>query len=88
MTRTNEFRKLSLLAGMGALGLLGSTIAWSRSTSHPAAPERQAASASESQSAASIGYVVRTIEDSAAGAISGRILYNGAGGAEAVHSNQ
>ncbi len=77
MTRNNKFRKLSLWGGLGALGLLGSTIAWSRSTSHPAAPERQAASVSESQSAASSSYVVRTIEESVIGTISGRILYSG-----------
>ena len=77
MTRNNKFRRLSLTGGLGALALLGSTIAWSRSTSHPAAPEGQAASASGSQSAASSGYVVRAIEQSTTGAISGRILYNG-----------
>jgi hypothetical protein len=77
MTRNNKLQKLSLCGGLGALGLLGSTMAWSLSTSHPAAPERQAASARESQSAVSTGYVVRTIEDSASGTISGRILYNG-----------
>jgi Polysaccharide lyase family 4, domain II len=73
----NEFRKLSLWGALVALSLLGSTIAWSRSTSHPTASEGQAASASGSQSAASSGYVVRTIEQSTTGAISGRILYNG-----------
>jgi len=75
MMGNNEFRKLSL--GLGALALVGSTVAWSRSTSHPAASERQAVLASESQSAASSSYVVRTIEESATGAISGRILYSG-----------
>ena len=77
MTRNHKFRRLSLRGGLGALALLGSTIAWSRSTSHPVSPERQGASASESQSSAPTGYVVRTIEESATGAISGRILYNG-----------
>ncbi len=60
----NEFRKLSLWGGLVTLALLGSTVAWSRSTSHPVPPERQGASASESQSSAPIGYVVRTIEQS------------------------
>ena len=77
MTRNNKFRKLSLWGGLGALALLGSTVTWSRSTSHPAAPKWQVASVSESQSAPSSGYVARTIEDSASGAISGRILYKG-----------
>jgi hypothetical protein len=77
MTRNTKFQKLSLWGGLGALALLGSTIAWSRSTSHPAAPEWQAAPARESQSAASSNYVVRTIEESITGTISGRILYNG-----------
>jgi len=74
MTRNNKFQKLSLWGGLGALALLGSTIAW---TSHPAAPEWQAASARESQSAASSSYVVRTVEESVTGTISGRILYSG-----------
>ena len=77
MTRNNKLRKLSFCGGLGALALLGSTIAWSRSTSHPPAPEPQTVSVSGSQSAASSSYVVRTIEESASGAISGRILYNG-----------
>lgn len=77
MTRYRKFRKLSLCGGLGVLALLGSTLAWSRSTSHPAVPERQAPSASESKSSASSSYVVRTIEESAKGTISGRILYNG-----------
>jgi len=73
--RNNEFRKLSLVA----LALLGSTVAWSRSTPRPGAPEPQAASvsASASQSTASSSYVVRTVEESVTGTISGRILYNG-----------
>ncbi len=73
----NEFRKLSLWGALVALALLGSTVAWSRSTARPGTPERQAASVSESQSAASSSYVVRTIEESVTGTISGRILYNG-----------
>jgi hypothetical protein len=77
MKRNNEFQKLSLWGGLGVLALLGSTIAWSRSTFRPAAPEWQAASARESQSAASSGYVVRAIEESVSGTISGRILYSG-----------
>ena len=77
MTRNNRFRKLSLWGGLGALALLGSTIAWSRSTSHPAAPAWKAASGGESQSAASPGYMVRTIEESVSGTISGRIQYSG-----------
>jgi hypothetical protein len=77
MTGNGSFRKMSVWAGLGVLALLGSTIAWSRSTTHPAAPEWQAASASESQSAASSSYVVRTIEESVTGTISGRILYSG-----------
>src|SRR5438067_12133047 len=77
MTRNHKFRRLSLRGGLGALALLGSTMAWSRSTSHPVSPERQGASASESQSSAPTGYVVRTVEESATGTISGRILYNG-----------
>ncbi len=77
MTRNNKLRKLSLCGGLGALALLGSTMAWSRSTPHPAAPERQAVTASESQSAGPSSYVVRAIEQSTTGAISGRILYNG-----------
>src|SRR5438874_9303642 len=77
MTSNNKLRKLSLCGGLGALALLGSTMAWSRSTSHPVSPERQGASASESQSSAPTGYVVRTVEESATGTISGRILYNG-----------
>ena len=77
MTRNNKFRRRSLGSGLGALALLGSTIAWSRSTAHPASPERQSASASESQSSAPAGYVVLTIEQSTTGAISGRILYSG-----------
>ncbi len=72
-----EFRKLSLWGALVAVALLGSTIAWSRSTSHPVSPEPQGASASESQSSAPTGYVVRAIEQSTAGAISGRILYDG-----------
>src|SRR5207237_6936968 len=77
MTSNNKLRKLSLCGGLGALALLGSTMAWSRSTSHPVSPERQGASASESQSSAPTGYVVRTVEESATGTIYGRILYNG-----------
>jgi hypothetical protein len=77
MTGNGTFRKMSVWAGLGALALLGSTIAWSRSTSHPAAPEPLAAPASESQSAASSGYAVRAIGESDAGTISGRILYSG-----------
>jgi hypothetical protein len=77
VTRNNKFQKLSLWGGLGALALLGSTIAWTRSTSHPAAPEWQAASARDSQSAASSNYVVRTLEESVTGTISGRILYSG-----------
>lgn len=73
----NEFRKLSLWGALVALALLGSTVAWSRSPSHLTTAERQAASASESQSAASSGYAVRTIRESDAGTISGRILYSG-----------
>src|SRR5436190_19133077 len=65
----NEFRKLSLWGALVALALLGSTVAWSRSTAHPGTPERQAASVSKSQSAASSSYVVRTIEDSVTGTI-------------------
>jgi hypothetical protein len=77
MTRNNKLRKLSLCVGLGTLALLGTTIAWSRSTSHSVSPERQGASASEPQSSAPTGYVVRAIEQSTTGAISGRILYNG-----------
>jgi hypothetical protein len=77
MTRNSKFRKLSLWGGLPALALLGSTIAWSRSPSHPAAPEGLAAPGRESQSAASSSYVVRTIEESVSGTISGRILYSG-----------
>jgi Polysaccharide lyase family 4, domain II len=77
MTRNNEFWKLSLFGGLGTLALLGSTITGSRSTSYLAAPEWQPASARESQSAASSSYVVRTIEESSSGTISGRILYSG-----------
>jgi len=69
----NEFRKLSLVA----LALLGSTVAWSRSTPRPGAPEPQGASAAASQPTASSSYVVRTVEESVTGTISGRILYNG-----------
>lgn len=76
MTRNHKFRKLSLGGGLGALALLGSTLAWSGSTSPPAAPQWQAP-ASGSQSAAASSYVVRTIEESVAGTISGRILYSG-----------
>src|SRR5947209_7515933 len=75
--RSNKLSKLILCGGLGGLALLGSSIAWSRSTSHPVSPERQGASANESQSSAPTGYVVRTIEQSTTGAISGRILYNG-----------
>jgi hypothetical protein len=77
MARNNKFRKLSLWCGLAALALMVSTAAWSRSTSHPAAPEWRAAPARESQSATSAGYVVRTIEESVTGTISGRILYSG-----------
>lgn len=77
MTRNNKFRKLGPWGGLGVLALLGSTIAWSRSGAHPAAPEWQAASARESQPAMSSSYVVRTIEESATGTISGRIFYSG-----------
>ena len=72
-----EFRKLSLWGALVALALLGSTVAWSRSTPLPGAPEPQAASATESQPTASSSYVVRTVEESVTGTISGRILYNG-----------
>jgi hypothetical protein len=77
MTRENKLRKLSLFAGLGPLVLFGSTIAWSRPSSHLAAPEPQAASANGAPSASSSGYEVRTIEQSTAGVISGRILYSG-----------
>lgn len=77
MTRNYKFRKLSLWGGLGGLALLVSTVAWSRSTSYPAALEWRAALARESQSTTSSSYVVRTIEDSVAGTISGRILYTG-----------
>ena len=72
-----EFRKLSLWGALVALALLGSTVAWSRSTPRPGAPEPQAASATESHPTASSSYVVRTVEESVTGTISGRILYNG-----------
>ena len=77
MTRNNKFQKLSLWGGLGALALLGGTIAWSRSASHPAAPAWQAASPKVPQSATPYSYVVRPIEGSATGTISGRILYSG-----------
>jgi hypothetical protein len=77
MTGNGTFRKMSVWAGLGALVLLGGTVGWSRSTSHPVAPEPLAAPASESQSAASSGYAVRAIGESDAGTISGRILYSG-----------
>ena len=77
MKRNNKFQKLSLWGALGGLVLLGNTIAWSRSTSRPAVTEWQAASPRESQSAASSGYVVRAIEESVSGTISGRILYSG-----------
>jgi plastocyanin len=77
MTGNGTFRKTSVWTGLGALALLGSTIAWSRSTPHPAAPETLAAPESKSQSAASSGYAVRAIGESDAGTISGRILYSG-----------
>lgn len=74
--RNNEFWKLSLWGGLGALALLGSTVAWSRSRSNPAS-EWRAAMARESQSATPSGYVVRAMEESVTGTISGRILYSG-----------
>ena len=77
MTGNGKFRKMSVWAGLCTLALLGGTVGWSRSTSHLAAPEPQAAPASESQSAASSGYAVRAIGESDAGTISGRILYSG-----------
>jgi plastocyanin len=77
MKRSGEVRATSAWVALGALALLGSTIAWGRSTSHPAAPEWRAALARESQSAAPSSYAVRTIEESVAGTISGRILYSG-----------
>ncbi len=77
MTKNNKFQKLSLWGGLGALAVLGTSVGWSRSMSHPAAAEWQAASARESQSAASSSYVVRTIEESVTGTISGQILYSG-----------
>ncbi len=52
MTGNGKFRKMSVWAGLCTLALLGGTVGWSRSTSHLAAPEPQAAPASESQSAA------------------------------------
>jgi polysaccharide lyase family 4-like protein len=77
MMKNNRFRKLSLCSGLGALALMGSTFAWSRSTSYSTAPAWQAAPGGESQSAASSRYTVRTIEESASGTISGRIQYSG-----------
>ena len=77
MTGNGKFRKMSVWAGLGTLALLGVTVGWSRSTSHLAAPEPQAAPASESRPAASSGYAVRPIGESDSGTISGRILYSG-----------
>ena len=77
MTGNETFRKMSVRAGLGTLALLGGTVGWSRSTSHLAAPEPQAVSASESRQGASSGYAVRAIGESDAGTISGRILYSG-----------
>jgi hypothetical protein len=77
MTMNYKFRKLRLWGWLAALALLGSTAAWSGSTSSRAALEWQPVPASEAQSAPSSSYVVGTVTESAAGAISGRVFYSG-----------
>lgn len=75
--RDEKFLRMSASLTLGILALLGGTSDWGRWTSHAATREPQAGSATEPQTAASSHYVVQAVEESAAGTISGKILYTG-----------
>jgi plastocyanin len=75
--RDKKFRKMNASVALGILALLGGTADWGRWASHAATREPQAGSATEPQTAGSSHYVVQAVEESAAGMISGRILYTG-----------
>jgi hypothetical protein len=75
--RDEKFLRMNASLVLGILAFLGGTGSWGRSASDAAMREPQAASATESPTAASSHYVVQAVEESAAGTISGKILYTG-----------